>query len=214
MINEDLLNADGLDLTTIKMTGEKFSNGEPYSAYRTKLIKEGNRYYPQYSNIDFKNIFSGGASGGGTTTAGGSTSGGGSKIDPELIKAGIATATAVASGIAQKRAGQVCKKPLLPESFVNRGKWSAYRQCLAREQEKAERAEREAREAEERRRAEEERLRRDAEERANANKGAGSFMPEDDKILGMPKGLAIGLGVLLGVAVIGGGAYLILRNKK
>jgi hypothetical protein len=39
-------------------------------------------------------------------------------------------------------------------------------------------------------------------------------MPEDDKILGMPKGLAIGLGVLLGVAVIGGGAYLILKNKN
>jgi len=36
---------------------------------------------------------------------------------------------------------------------------------------------------------------------------------DSDKILGMPKGLAIGLGVLLGVAVIGGGAYLILKNK-
>ncbi len=199
MINEDLLNANGLDLTTVKMTGDKFSNGEPYSAYRSKLIKVGNRYYPQYSNND------------GATAS--TTSGGGSKIDPELIKAGIATATAVASGIAQKRAGQVCKKPLLPESFVNRGKWSAYKDCLRIEREKAERAERERREAEERRRAEEERLRREAEERANANRGGG-FTPEDDKILGMPKGLAIGLGIFLGVAVLGGGAYLILKNKN
>ena len=192
MINEDLLNADGLDLTAMKMTGEKFSNGEPYSAYRTKLVKRGNRYYPEYySNNN------------------GDTSGGGTKIDPELVKAGLATATAIASGIAQKRAGQVCKKPLLPESFVNRAKWSSYKQCLAREQAKAER---EVREAEERRRAEEERLRREAEERANRG-NSGGFTPDDDKILGMPKGLAIGLGVLLGVAVLGGGAYLILKNK-
>jgi hypothetical protein len=99
---------------------------------------------------------------------------------------------------------------LLPESFINRGKWSSYKQCLAREQEKVERAEREA---EERRRAEQERLRREAEERANKGGGGGGFVPVDDKILGMPKGLAIGLGVLLGVAVLGGGAYLILRKK-
>ena len=119
MINEDLLNADGLDLTTLKMTGDKFYNGEPYSAYR---------YYPRdskYSNND------------------GATSGGKFKIDPELIKAGIGVATTFASGIAQNRAGQVCKRPLLPESFINRGKWSSYKQCLAREQEKVERAERE-----------------------------------------------------------------------
>jgi hypothetical protein len=206
MINEDLLNADGLDLTTLKMTGDKFSNGEPYSAYRSKLIKVGNRYYPQYSNFDLKNIFGGGGASSGANTTGGGASGGGTKIDPELVKAGIATATAIASGIAQKRAGQVCKKPLLPESFVNRAKWNEYKACLRREQEKAER---ERLEAEERRRAEEERLRREAEERANR----GNFTPEDDKILGMPKGLAIGLGVLLGVAVIGGGAYLILKNK-
>jgi hypothetical protein len=188
MINEDLLNADGLDLTTVKMTGDKFSNGQTYSAYRS--------YYPRdnyvYSNND------------GATASGGKT-----KIDPELIKAGIGVATAVASGIAQNRAGQVCKKPLLPESFINRGKWSSYKQCLAREQEKVERAEREA---EERRRAEQERLRREAEDRANKGGGDGGFVP-DDKILGMPKGLAIGLGVLLGVAVLGGGAYLILRKK-
>jgi len=211
MINEDLLNADGLDLTTIKMTGDKFSNGEPYSAYRSKLIKVGNRYYPQYSNNDgLQNQYNSLEQFFDSKKSGGGNAGGGTKIDPELVKAGIATATAVASGIAQKRAGQVCKKPLLPESFVNRAKWSAYKQCLAREQAKAEK---ELRDAEERRRAEEERLRREAEERANANKGGG-FMPEDDKILGMPKGLAIGLGVLLGVAVIGGGAYLILKNKN
>ena len=101
---------------------------------------------------------------------------------------------------------------MLPESFINRGKWSSYKQCLAREQEKVERAEREA---EERRRAEQERLRREAEERANKGKDdGGGFVPDDDKILGMPKGLAIGLGVLLGVAVLGGGAYLILKNKN
>jgi|LakMenEpi03Aug12_release.lakeMendotaPanAssembly.Ray.scaffolds.fasta_scaffold142137_2 hypothetical protein len=186
MINEDLLNADGLDLTTLKMTGDKFYNGEPYSAYR---------YYPRdskYSNND------------------GATSGGKFKIDPELIKAGIGVATTFASGIAQNRAGQVCKRPLLPESFINRGKWSSYKQCLAREQEKVERAERERRETEERlRREAEERLRREA----NKGGGDGGFVPDDDKILGMPKGLAIGLGVLLGVAVLGGGAYLILRKK-
>ena len=188
MINEDLLNADGLDLTTVKMTGDKFSNGQTYSAYRS--------YYPRYSNLYSNND--------------GATSGGKFKIDPELIKAGIGVATTVASGITQNRAGQVCKRPLLPESFINRGKWSAYKQCLAREQEKVERAEREA---EERRRAEQERLRREAEERANKGGGGGEFVPDDDKILGMPKGLAIGLGVLLGVAVLGGGAYLILRKK-
>jgi hypothetical protein len=185
MINEDLLNADGLDLTTLKMTGDKFYNGEPYSAYR---------YYPRDSNYVYSNND-------------GATSGGKTKIDPELIKLGISTATAVASGIAQNRAGQVCKRPLLPESFINRGKWSSYKQCLAREQEKVERAERERRETEER-------LRREAEERANKGKDdGGGFVPDDDKILGMPKGLAIGLGVLLGVAVLGGGAYLILRKK-
>jgi hypothetical protein len=191
MINEDLLNADGLDLTTLKMTGDKFSNGEPYSAYR---------YYPRDSNYVYSNND-------------GATSGGKFKIDPELIKAGIGVATTVASGIAQNRAGQVCKKPLLPESFINRGKWSSYKQCLAREQEKVERAERAEREAEERRRAEQERLRREAEERANKGKDDGGGFVPDDKILGMPKGLAIGLGVLLGVAVLGGGAYLILRKK-
>ena len=184
MINEDLLNADGLDLTTVKMTGNKFSNGEPYSAYRS--------YYPRYSS----NLYS--------------NNDGATKIDPELIKLGIGVATTVASGITQNRAGQVCKRPLLPESFINRGKWSAYKQCLAREQAKVERAEREA---EERRRAEQERLRREAEDRASKGGGGGGFVPDDDKILGMPKGLAIGLGVLLGVAVLGGGAYLILRKK-
>lgn len=184
MINEDLLNADGLDLTTLKMTGNKFSNGEPYSAYGSYYP----RYNPLYSNND------------------GATSGGKTKIDPELIKAGIGVATTLASGIAQNRAGQVCKRPLLPESFVNRRKWSDYKACLRREQEKAERAERERRDTEER-------LRREAEERANKGGGSGEFVPDDDKILGMPKGLAIGLGVLLGVAVLGGGAYLILRKK-
>jgi hypothetical protein len=185
MINEDLLNADGLDLTTLKMTGDKFSNGEPYSAYR---------YYPRDSNYVYSNND-------------GATSGGKFKIDPELIKAGIGVATTVASGITQNRAGQVCKRPLLPESFINRGKWNDYKACLRREQEKAERAERERRETEER-------LRREAEERANKGGGDGGFVPDDDKILGMPKGLAIGLGVLLGVAVLGGGAYLILKNKN
>lgn len=136
---------------------------------------------------------------------------GGSKVSPEMIQAGIATTTALISNISRNRASQgSCKKPLLPESFYNHGKWNIYKDCLRAVEQKRQdeialakaQAEARAREAE-------------ANAQAEANRRNSSTIDDSsDKILGMPKGLAIGIGVALGLAVVGFVAFKIVKAKK
>ena len=128
-------------------------------------------------------------------------------INPETIQAGLQLTTAVASGVSQNRASQgACKKPLIRENPLNRRKWSDYRACLDREERK--------RQMElEKARLEAEAKSKEAEASYNRRDG-GSYDDGDDKILGMPKGLAIGIGVALGVAVLGLVAYKIVKAKK
>lgn len=131
---------------------------------------------------------------------------GGTKISPEMIQAGLATTTAIVSGISKNRASQgACKKPLVRESFLNRGKWASYKACLDREA-KAQ--------AQAVAKAEAEARAREAEAQAQyANRG-GAGDDSDDKILGMPKGLAIGLGVTLGLVIVGFVGYKIVKAKQ
>ena len=128
------------------------------------------------------------------------------KIDPKLVEQGLNLATQVAKN--QQGQGE-CKKPLLPESFYNRGNWNRYKDCL---RDRKERQERQLRIEQERRRAaEEQKAKAEAmiRERLLAKSGGGMA---GDKILGMPKGLAIGLGVAVGVAVLGLVAYKIIKR--
>jgi hypothetical protein len=122
-------------------------------------------------------------------------------LTPENIQAGIGLTTAVASGIAQNRSGQVCKKPLIRENITNHKKWQDYRACLDREEKRRqdeialEEAKARAKQAE-----------------ALANRSAVDLTTIDDKILGMPKGVAIGVGVAL-VAVLGFVVYKVVKRK-
>ena len=128
----------------------------------------------------------------------------GKKISPEMVQAGLGLATVVASGVGRNRASQgVCKRPLIRENALNRGKWSDYRACLTREERAKEREL-----AIEQARAEAER-----EKRANKGGGEDDYTMDDDKIFGMPKGLAIGLGVAL-VGVLGLVIYKVVKAKQ
>jgi hypothetical protein len=131
---------------------------------------------------------------------------GDNKISPEMIQAGLATTTAIVSGISKNRASQgVCKKPLIRETPLNRRKWADYRACLDREA-KAQ--------AQAVAKAEAEARAKEAEAQAQyANRG-GSGDDSDDKILGMPKGLAIGIGVTLGLVIVGFVGYKIVKAKQ
>jgi len=128
-------------------------------------------------------------------------------VNPETIQAGLQLTTAVASGISQNRASQgTCKKPLIRENPLNKRKWNDFRACLDREERK--------RQFElEKARLEAEARAKEAEASSYKNRG-GSSDDGDDKILGMPKGLAIGIGVALGVAVLGLVAYKIVKAKN
>ena len=104
------------------------------------------------------------------------------------------------SNLALERAKKVCKKPVFPENPLNRGNWDIYRACMASEE----------------RKAKQELLARQKEAEAQLealklqNKLADA---KDDKILGMPKGLAIGLGIGVGVLMIGTIILLAVRKK-
>lgn len=147
----------------------------------------GNQVFSAYENSKYSN-------------------GAGDYITPENINATINLATQFAKN--QQGQGE-CKKPLMPESFYNRGNWNRYKDCL---RDRKERQERQLRIEQERRRAaEEQKAKAEAmiKERLLAKSGGGI---SGDKILGMPKGLAIGLGVTLGVAVLGLVAYKIVKG--
>lgn len=133
---------------------------------------------------------------------------GDTKISPEMIQAGLATTTAIVSGISKNRASQgACKKPLIRETFLNKGKWANYRSCIDRE-EKAKQRELEIEQAKARAKEAE------ANAKYQNRGGGGSDDGGDDKILGMPKGLAIGIGVALGLAVVGFVAFKIVKAKQ
>jgi len=179
MTNKNLLNADGFafECPLVDSLDSSVKNSIGISG---GVSGEGNEIYYNTSDKVFHNV-----------------------VDPELIKAGLATTTAVVSGVSQSRAGQVCKRPLVRENALNRGKWSAYRDCLDREAKKQAAA---VAIAEANARAKELELQA-------ARGGSDIDMTGDDKILGMPKGLAIGLGVVLalGISFVG---YKIYKSNK
>lgn len=91
-------------------------------------FEKGQNYYDSINNHNNNNALY--SNGDGAS----SVSGAGSYITPETIQAGTQLTTAIISGISNKNKGGSCKKPTLPESFINRGKWSTYKDCLAAEE--------------------------------------------------------------------------------
>ena len=184
MINDNLLNADGFAFEC-PLADSLDSSLKGLMGISGGISKEGNEtYYNTSDNFH-----------------------GADALTPEqmlLIQQGLATGTAVASGVIQKRAIQgICKKPLIRENPTNRKKWSEYRACLDREEKKRadELAIEQAKAAA-------------ALAAAQSRGGSGLGNDDDDKILGMPKNLAIGIGVVLGLTVVGFVGYKIVKAKK
>jgi hypothetical protein len=114
------------------------------------------------------------------------------------VQAGAALVGTIAQAAASKPDASGCKKPSMQESFLNRGKWSKYKDCVKNANDLAEKAN-----AAERERTEQQRLKVEQAKLALQQLNTSRVNREaDGKILGMPKGLAIGLGVaILGAAV-------------
>lgn len=126
--------------------------------------------------------------------------GGSSYVNPETIKAGTELTTSLVKALSAKKEGS-CLKPSLPESFLNRKKWATYKQCKEDER-KAEEQRAEA----ERQRTEQERL------RLEQAKTQSDLERKSGKILGMPKGVAIGVGI--GIIVLAVGGFIIYKKYK
>ena len=182
MINENLLNADGYAFEC-PLADSLDSSVKSSLGISGGISKEGNEIYYNTTNKNdgvYNNF---------TPT-------------PEEIQAALKVTTSVASGISQKRAGQVCKKPLVPESFYNHGKWNTYKDCLRSEKEKQDAIEQAKAEAEALAKA------------GRSGSGNNTIIDDTDKILGMPKNVAIGIGVVLSLAVVGFVGYKIYKSKK
>jgi hypothetical protein len=137
--------------------------------------------------------------------------GGGNTITPEQAAQIGKAAIDIGKALAPKADGDGCKKPVLPESFLNRGKWSTYKDCLRNAQE----AKQAATKAEqdridlERERLERERLLQQSQQSQRASDDDGG-----DKFLGMPKAVGITVTVVGGLALIVGGIFLVKKLRK
>jgi hypothetical protein len=111
-----------------------------------------------------------------------------------------------------KRTVGVCTQPIVPDNLLNHRKWNQYRACLHTQY--AQMNEQKANEIAQAR--EEERLKAQQEAQAHTNAVSDSVTKQDisdinasdDKILGMPKGVAIGLGV----AIVALGGFLVYKK--
>lgn len=191
MINDNLLNADGFALDC-SLGGSLDSSIQKSMGISGGVSKEGNEVYYNSSNYY------------GADAAVSSSGGGeGSYVSPEMVESSVKATTDLITALKSKSTQGGCKKPKLAESFINRGKWSEYKECVAKEK-----------------RQESERLdaikrAEDRAERAKQQKlTQARYISGDDKIFGMPRGLAIGVGVFLGLSIVGFAAYKIVKTVK
>lgn len=189
MINDNLLNADGFALDC-SLGDSLDSSIQKSMGISGGISTEGNEVYYNSSNYY-------GIDAAASTSVGGS----GSYVSPEMIESSIKTTTDLISALKSKQTQGGCKKPSLPESFLNRGKWDSYRKCIDNEKKQ-----------------EQDRLNAIAEAQARAEQlrqdklNQARYISGDDKILGMPRGLAIGVGVFLGLSVVGFVAYKVFKK--
>jgi hypothetical protein len=182
MINDNLLNADGLTLDC-SLEDSLDSSIQKSIGISGGFSKEGKEVYYNSSNyygVDSSNI-----------------DGDGSNVSPEMIDKGIKATTDLILALKSKSNQAVCKRPKIRESIINRGKWADYKECIAKEK----RQEQERLDAIER-------LEREKQDRLNRAR----YISGDDKILGMPRGLAIGVGVFLGLSIAGFVAYKVFKK--
>jgi hypothetical protein len=105
-----------------------------------------------------------------------------------------------------KRTIGECIQPAVPENPLNRRKWADYRACL-KAQIDAKNEEIELAKAQER-----EKVKSELSQENQFREGSGDVpVVDDDKILGMPKGLAIGLGIAV-LAIGGFIAYKVIKK--
>lgn len=189
MINDNLLNADGFALDC-SLGDSLDSSIQKSMGISGGVSKEGNEVYYNSSNYYGADAA--------VSTSGGGT---GSYVSPEMVESSIKTTTDLITALKSKSTQGGCKKPSLPESFLNRKKWSTYKKCIANEKKK-----------------EQERLDAIVQAQARAEQAKqqklsqARYISGDDKILGMPRGLAIGVGVFLGLSIAGFVAYKVFKK--
>lgn len=187
MINDNLLNADGFALDC-SLGDSLDSSIQKSMGISGGVSNEGNEIYYNSSNYY-------------GADASASSSGGGSYVSPEMVEKSVSATTELISALKSKPTQGGCKKPSLQESFLNRKKWATYKDCIAKEKQQ-----------------EQERLEALAQARARAEQekqqrlNQARYISGDDKILGMPRGLAIGLGVFLGLSIAGFVAYKVVKK--
>ena len=137
-----------------------------------------------------------------------SADGGGNTITPEQAAQIGKTVIDIGKALAPKADSAGCKKPVLPESFLNRGKWSTYKDCLRNAQEAKQAA---AKAEQDRIDLERERLER---ERQQQSQQRGDDDGGGDKFLGMPKAVGITVTVVGALALIVGGIFLVKKLRK
>lgn len=125
----------------------------------------------------------------------------------QVAKAGIE----IGKSLAPKADSAGCKKPLLPESFVNRSKWNRYKDCL-RDAKAAKQAE--AKAEQDRITLERERLAQQQMQQSQQSQQRGSSDDGGDKFLGMPKAVGITVTVVGALALIVGGIFLVKKLRK
>jgi hypothetical protein len=125
----------------------------------------------------------------------------------QIAKVGIE----IGKSLAPKADSAGCKKPALPESFLNRGKWSTYKDCL-RDAKAAKQAE--AKAEQDRISLERERLAQQQMQQSQQSQQRGSSDDGGDKFLGMPKAVGITVTVVGALALIVGGIFLVKKLRK
>jgi len=172
----------------------------------------------EYSNLINENLLSGLTENTSLLSANGQEEYSYIEVTPEQIEQGAKIGKAaidIGKSLAPKADSAGCKKPALPESFLNRGKWSTYKKCLkdAKDAKDAianqERADKAADQAQ-KNKIEEAKL---ALMQLNASKSS-SRESSDDKFLGMPKAVGITVTVVGALALIVGGIFLVKKLRK
>jgi hypothetical protein len=133
---------------------------------------------------------------------------GGNTITPEQAAQIAKVGVDIGKALAPKADSAGCKKPVLPESFINRGKWNTYKDCL-RDAKAAKQAEVKA--EQDRIALERERLNQQQMMQQQSQQRGGE---SDDKFLGMPKAVGITVTVVGALALIVGGIFLVKKLRK
>jgi hypothetical protein len=144
------------------------------------------------------------------------------KDNPDAVKKGAELLKGLAGKISEARktgdidVDSACKKPLLPKSFLNEGKWNTYEKCKTDIQQKKAAAVQKQREFE----LEKARLEAElASAQARTAESSAKMMPppttgSSDKFLGMPKAVGITVTIVGGLALIIGGILLVRKLRK